>query len=134
MELFVEKYQIFFGISFILSTAFLVLVIARKAYNSIYKNIILHISIKNNIKNLSQEEMEYLENYFYNSKDNKYLLSSYAPFSNGLTTSLLNKNILYWSGGRQAAATKINYQMCVPFNLTTCAYKHLNNSIVKKAI
>lgn len=132
MELFVEKYQIFFGILFIISSSFLAIVILKHLINFIKKIFVNPFLTRYNVKNLSKEEIEFLKRYFYSEKVNKFLKSSYAPWSNGYTNSLMEKQIIYWSGGSSALAQVIGMEQCVPFNITEHAYKFLNKNKPKK--
>lgn len=131
MGLFVEKYQIFFGISFIISSSFLTIVILKYLISFVKRFIINPFLTRYNVKKLSKEEIEFLSEYFYSEESKKFLISSYAPWSNGYTNSLMGKHIIYWSGGSSALVEVIGMEQCVPFNITHHAYKFLNKTIKK---
>lgn len=127
MEEFVLKYSLYFGITFIITFSYLVLQISKKSYVWIKYNPIYNAKIKRNVANLTSDETQFIKHYFFDDSTKKLSITSNLPYSNGITTLLVGKKIIYWSGGRTAISH--GHDMRVPFNLTRIAFETLRREL-----
>jgi hypothetical protein len=124
MEAFIEKYQIFFGVIFIVSIAYIFIQIIKKIYK-LLNMLFRYIYLNKSLNDLTKEELAFLVKYFYNRDVKDFILSAYAPISNGYTSLLSKKGIIYYSGGASALLEFVDSNPCFPYNLNKRAYTYL---------
>ena len=122
---FLESFGKFIGISFIVSSAFLIVTLTNFLTNLVKRRkfkIKIENSIINNLQNLNFHEKALLREFFLNNKTTLQL-----PFDDDTVVGLVNKHIIY-----QASSTGSQYihGSYFPYSITKFAHSRLTNEII----
>lgn len=126
-----EKYQMYFSLSLIITSAYYVINVLRYVAKFLIKKIFNEkkIAIKYMINAMSTDEMALLIQTFYDKDNNTFKSSGYIDFSDGRKTPLESKYIIYLAS-TMSGGNGLNYgAYAFAYNLYPHSREFLNRNL-----